>query len=411
MTLVGPSSAAASTVALSPAVLAQASLPFGRSVQVELARIGGFAGLSFALAALAALLYRWYTREAIPREIPLLLGTAAVAFYLGVVGIFDELILGDATELFALEVVLRNLLALGVAAAVTPVGRRLGDRLATDVFAVAGARDVDAEVSRLVRQVGRVSTVELPETVDDIDGYDPVPAETKAAIAGKTLLFPRRQSVEERRDRLAVRLKEDYGVGYVDAEFDDDGRLAYLAVGSRVAGVGPTLGPGTVAVAVRADPPTAASPGDTVQVWSTEPDPERLLTADLRAAVDDVVTLAVDEAEVDRLSVAETYRLVTLPAEPQVAREFATLLRTADETMAAIELAADSDLVGETVGSLTATVAAVRPPGQPIELLPARRRPLAAGDTLYVVARPEALRRLEVAAGVRDAPDDRTQSS
>ncbi len=379
-------------------VAQQGGLPAERSLLVLVARLGGFAGLSFTLALTAALGYRWYTRELIPLEVTLLLGTAVVAFYLGVVGIFDELVGGGADGLFALDAVLTNVLSLVVAAVVTPSGRRVGDRIATDVFAMAGAREVNAEVSRLVRHVGRVEAVELPDSIDDIDGYDPVSAETKEAMAGKTLLFPRRQSVEERRDRLATRLKDDYGVGYVDAEFDDAGRLQYLAVGSRVAGLGPTLAPGTVAVAVRADPAYSASPGDTVQVWTTGPDPTRVTTADLRGAVDDVATLAVDESDAAALSPEETYRLVTLPVEPRASREFATLLRAADETMAAVRVAPDSDLVGSTVGELDVTVTAVHPASEPVELLPNRDRPLAVGDTLYVVARPEALRRLDVAA-------------
>ncbi|MFC7233693.1 hypothetical protein ACFQMM_24280 [Saliphagus sp. GCM10025308] len=63
-----------------------------------------------------------------------------------------------------------------------------------------------------------------------------------------------------------------------------DGTVDHLAVGSVPSGIGPTLAPGSVAMAVRADPAPDASPGDVVEVWSADgSDSRRLATADLRA--------------------------------------------------------------------------------------------------------------------------------
>ena len=265
------------------------------------------------------------------------------------------------------------------------------------MFAVAGARELDVEVSRIVRSVGRITDVTLPEDADDIadmEGYDPVAPATKAALAGKTLIFPRRLTVAELEERLVTRLQDDYDVGHVDVELAADGTVAYLALGSRVTGIGPTLAPGTVAVAVRADPANAASPGDRVQVWRTGESAERLLTAELRAHVDDVATLAVAEEEAVRLEADETYRLVTLPAEPQAEREFASLLRAADETMYVVRVAEGSDLVGAAVEGLDATVVAVEGADGSVDDLPDDRT-LAVGDAVYVVSRPETYRRLD----------------
>jgi K+/H+ antiporter YhaU regulatory subunit KhtT len=367
------------------------------------------------VSALSALVFRWYTREPVPVGVSTLLGLSVVAIYLNTIGLFTQLVGGESAAIFELEAVVFNVAAIGLAAVVAPVGRGIGDRVATDVFAVAGVKDLDAEVSRIVRTVGRVTSVTIPdaEEIEDMESYDPVMPDVKAEMAGKTLLFPNRLTVEELRDRLVTRLKDDYRVGYVDVELTERGDVDYLAVGSRAAGIGPTLGHGTVAVSLRADPANAASPGDVVQVWrparvETAGDdgtderrpPERLLTGELRARADDVVTLAVDETEAEKLDASTTYRLVSLPAEPQVDREFASLLRAADETMAAVSIKEGSAVVGETLGSLDVTVAAVRPLAGGIEAIPSRARPIEVGDTLYVVARPEVLRRLEARASV-----------
>jgi hypothetical protein len=348
------------------------------------------------VAAVAALGYRWYTKLRLPLWLSILLGLSVAALTINTVGVFTDLLSGE-TGIFSTGRVVFNVVALGVGAAGAPVGRLVGDRFATDVFAVAGARELDVEVSRIVRSVGRITDVTLPEDADDIvdmEGYDPVSPATKETLAGKTLIFPRRLTVAELENRLVTRLQDDYDVGHVDVELAADGTVVYLSLGSRVTGIGPTLAPGTVAVAVRADPANAASPGDRVQVWRTGSETERLLTAELRAHVDDVATLAVAEEEAAKLDADDTYRLVTLPAEPQAEREFASLLRAADETMYVVTVADGSDLVGAAVEGLDATVVAVEDADGSVDVLPDDRT-LAAGDAVYVVARPETHRRLD----------------
>jgi hypothetical protein len=356
--------------------------------------------LAFAVGAalvggVAGLVYRWYTKFRLPVWLSVLFGLSLVSLYLNTVGVFSEL-LGGETGIFSLRLVVFNVLALAVGASAAPLGRLVGDRIATDVFAVTGARELDVEVSRLVRSVGRITDVTLPEETDDIgdiEGYDPVAEATKETLAGKVLIFPRRLSRTELEARLVTRLQDDYDVGHVDVELAADGTVEYLALGSRVTGIGPTLAPGTVAVAVRADPANAASPGDRVQVWGTDPR-ERLLTAELRAHVDDVATLAVNEEEATRLDAGTTYRLVTLPAEAQADREFASLLRAADETMYAVTVAEGSDLAGAAVASIEATVVAVEGEDGAVDTLP-HDRTLVAGDEVFVVCRAEAYRRLD----------------
>jgi hypothetical protein len=348
------------------------------------------------VAAVAALGYRWYTKLRLPLWLSILLGLSVAALTINTVGVFTDLLSGE-TGIFSTGRVVFNVVALGVGAAGAPVGRLVGDRFATDVFAVAGARELDVEVSRIVRSVGRITDVTLPEDADDIvdmEGYDPVSPATKETLAGKTLIFPRRLTVAELENRLVTRLQDDYDVGHVDVELAADGTVVYLSLGSRITGIGPTLAPGTVAVAVRADPANAASPGDRVQVWRTGSETERLLTAELRAHVDDVATLAVAEEEAAKLDADDTYRLVTLPAEPQAEREFASLLRAADETMYVVTVADGSDLVGAAVEGLDATVVAVEDADGSVDVLPDDRT-LAAGDAVYVVARPETHRRLD----------------
>ncbi|WP_435319356.1 potassium transporter TrkA [Haloarchaeobius sp. TZWSO28] len=383
------------TTAGIPAMAAQVVVPGITMNQlfVAIIRVLSLGALAAVVASLVAVVYRWYTREGVPDGVAILIGIGAVALVLNTE---ETLASTTAVDTAAAATTISSIVAAGIGA---DLGRRGGDSFAANAFAVTGAAKLDREVSQLVRAVGRAVTVTLPEEVEDIDGYDPVDTETKEALAETTFVFPRRITVVELRDRVVARLKDDYGVGHVDIDIAEDGTVSYLAVGSRAAGLGPTLAPGTVAIAIQADPAHAASPGDVVQVWErTEDGLQRRATGELRATKGDVVTLAIDETDAGALSDSTKYRLVTLPAEPSADREFASLLRVADETMGAVAIEEGSSLAGLTVGALDVTVAAVRAPDGAVTATPARATELPAGTTVYVIARPDALRTFEAAA-------------
>ena len=364
-----------------------------------------FAVTAVLVAGAAALTYRWYFRDEIPEGVTVLLGVAVVALYLNTTSL-GAIAVGESPALLEPQSVFFNVVSLGVAAVTAPPGRYVGDRLAVDVFALSGARQLEGELSGIVRAVGRFTTVTLPpaEAIEDMDTYDPVSPEKKAEMAGKTLLFARKLSGEELREWLVARVKSDHGVGYVDVDVTEGGEIGYFAVGSRAAGLGPTLAPGSAAVAVAADPPNNATAGDAVQLWG-DPEPKRVATGELRGVAGDAATIALDESDAERLAEEESYRLVTLPSEPQADREFASLLRNADETMAAIAIGAGSELDGSTVGDVDVVVAAVRPEDGSVQPIPPRACAFDAGDLVYLVGRPDALRRFEAdAAGKRVEP-------
>ncbi|GAB3683689.1 hypothetical protein GCM10028857_11610 [Salinarchaeum chitinilyticum] len=392
------------------------------------ARILAMAIGSASVAAAASLAYRWYSGGSIPEGVPILLGVSIVATALNTTATLQKSLVAD--ELVGGSAAGYTLAAFAVGTIAADAGRRAGEHLAGDLPSVESVRTMESDVGSLVRAAGRVIRVRVPETIEDIDGYEPVPKEVKADLAGTTFLFPRRMTVGELRERLVERLKRDYEVGHVDVELAEDGSVEYLALGRRLAGVGQTLAPGTVAVAIRADPAFTATPGDRVQIWrppesaqavsaempeekleeaddesvhdsgvangadAPASEPTQVTTGELRATVGEVVTIAVDESDADLLDDDVRYRLVTLPASVQTEREFASLLRSADETMGSITVEAGSDLDGSSVESIDLTVVALQSNGD-VSAIPPGDRVLDAGETVYVVGRPDGIRRLE----------------
>lgn len=365
---------------------------------VNLARIIVLAISATTAGAVAGIVHRWYAGARVPDGLSVLVGLSVVAIYLNTAGALSEVI-GGQLELLAVETAIFNTVTFFLAAVTAVGGGRLGDRIGVGLFAVTGAKSVEADVSRIVRTVGRVITVQLPDEIEDIDGYDPVDPATKEKLSGHTLVFPRRLTLEELRARFIDRLRTDYGVGHVDVEFTDDATVRYLALGGRESGIGATLPPGSAALAVRADPPNNASPGDIVQVWTgrTEDDapPKRVANAELRGTADDLVTLAMDEPDAMQLDTDQRYRLVTLPVEPRPDREFAAQLRTAAETMGVARVMEGSAVVGRAVGAIDLPIVAIETTNGDIEALPSTDRSLAVGETIYAIGRPDRLRKLE----------------
>ncbi len=379
--------------------VAVGQIAFGTGLLVDAARLIVLVVTAAAVGAAAGIVHRWYTADRVPDGLSVLVGLSVVAIYLNTAGALSEVI-GGQLELLAVETAIFNTVTFFVAGVSAAAGGRIGDRIGVGLFAVSGAKSVDADVSRIVRTVGRVTTVRLPDEIEDIDGYDPVDPATKEKLVGHTLVFPKRLTLEELRTRFIDRLRTDYGVGHVDVEFDDDATVEYLAVGGRESGIGATLPPGSAALAIRADPPNNASPGDLVQVW-TEGDPaddthpKRVMNAEVRGTADDIVTLAVDEPDAIRLDTDRRYRLVALPVEPRTDREFAAQLRTAAETMGVVRVSEGSALVDRAVGDVDIAVVAIGTAGGDIEAIPSPDRRLTAGETIYAVGRPDRLRKLE----------------
>ncbi len=369
---------------------------------VDIARAIVFVTVAAVAGGIVGIVYRWYVGERVSEGLSVLVGLGVVAIYLNTAGALGDVI-GGEVDILAVETAIFNTVTFFLAGVAAAGGSRIGDRIGVDFFAVSGGRSVDRDVSRIVRTVGRVTTVQLPTEIGDIDGYDPVDPATKEKLAGQTLVFPRRLTVDELRSRFITRLRTDYGVGHADVDFADDGTVEYLALGGRESGIGATLPPGSAAVAVRADPPNNASPGDAVQVWTagdpaTETAPKRVTNAELRGAAEDLVTLAMDEPDAKRLDADRRYRLVTLPVEPRVDREFAAQLRSAEETMSGVSIEEKSALVGTSIGALDVAVVAVRSTDGDVIAIPTRNREIEPGETIYAIGRPDRLRKLESAA-------------
>lgn len=364
-----------------------------------LLRMLGLALLAATVSLIISFVYRVRGKASIPDGPTLLVGLGTVALYLNTRLALVQF-LGEDPQPLALGNALWNVATFVLAGGGAFVGRHFGE--STAASGRVSLSGLQPDLSPIVRATGRFITVTLPDEIKDIEGYDPVPAETKDKLAGSRLDFPKGLTLEELRDQLVARLKEKHYVGYVDLELTAKGEIKHLAVGQRAIGLGPLLSPGSAAVAVPSDPPFSATPGDAVQVWANgENGPERIGRGELRAHTEAVATIAGRRSLVRRVDPNQTYRLVTMPAESTAGREFISLLRRSDETLSVVELTGESPLVGVSIRALDLTVIAVEAADGTVETLPTAARSIQPGDRLHAIGRPESLRKLKATPGAK----------
>lgn len=385
--------------------LLQSGDAFGGSTSIEWTRtallgILGYGLLAGVGALAAAFGYRGATVRKLPLGAAVLLALALPSGWLVLEAIrHGEVVVDSPLIHYTSGSYLLGLVAAGGVAAAG--GHRLGDHLACGVYDVRRL-ETDGPAADLVRSAGLAVAVTLPESIDDAEGYPSVDDGVKRDLAGRRFLFPNDLSVSDLRSRLETRLESDFGIGYVRAALSEDGAVEAVAVGDRRPGIGPTLGPDRVAVAIAGDPPSRASTGDPVEVWTSAADSRRYVaTGTLRASTGPITTLLVDADDAEAFEPGQRYRLTTRPETPSAGHALVAAIRASDETVTVTTVEDGGPLENEFAGWVPGRVLAIER-GDEIVSLPADKEPLEAGDAIYVFGTP---------AELEASPSDRSESA
>jgi hypothetical protein len=95
-----------------------------------IAQMGGLMIFAGTLAAVSAVVYRWYVRDIVPRGLSLLIGLSGVAVYLNTTTALGQVIAGSTAPTDA-EQALFNIAAFIIAGVGAVAGRRIGDQFGT----------------------------------------------------------------------------------------------------------------------------------------------------------------------------------------------------------------------------------------------------------------------------------------
>jgi len=317
--------------------------------------------------------------------------------------------------------------------------QKLRDRgLSTDVIELVGGR-------------GRV-TVEIAGEVSDMEGYPPLPAETRNAIVEGTWTFPADLPLAELEDRFAERLRTELDLADVAVRIDERAR-ATVAAAPPTGALSKRVPAGKRAVSVPALVPSGIARGDVVRVVT--PDltvdgtvlaanssgkVESVSTAPVKtpsATVDEAaserstgdgppadgdartdggeappspsssaptttggegrVTVAVDRSEAAALLRADRGRVLVLSRGTRREYELTTLLRRAGKRFRRVTVVAGGPLDGKTIGEVavreTYDVVVLAARHETWTIAPSGAQTLSAGDDLFVVGGRDALDR------------------
>lgn len=304
------------------------------------------------------------------------------------------------------------------------VGDRLGAQLPRRLtLRRITERTLSADAVERVGGRGQVR-VQVAGEVGDIEGYPPLPADLRTAIAESSYAFPADLPLAELEDRFVDRLRTDHDLVEVTARLDERAR-ATVAAAPPVGGLSKRVPGGERAVTVRAPVPAGLAAGDRVAVTAGGRTREATVlgvAAATPAATDGGtvrddgaaatgtpapvvpcegrVTLGLDREGATALVGADVERLVALSRGTRREFELVGLLRRAGKRFRRVTLGAGGALDGRTLGEAAVrdvfgvTVLAVR--GRDADgwtLVPRGDHALAAGDALVVVGARDALDR------------------
>ena len=389
--------------------------------------LGIITGIIPALVAgMLGFVFKYFTGVTIP-------GLGVVVLALAIAGINGGLLALNDETVRSAERAPAILTAIIVVLMLSLYAHAQGDKLGANVpkrVSLRKLRDrtLSTDVVELVGGRGQVRVTVVGE-VGDMEGYPPLPAETRQAIAGGEWTFPADVPLAELETRFAERLRTELDVADVVVTIDEKAR-ATVSAAPPTGGLSKRVPAGKRAVTVPALVPTGLARGDVVRVVT----PDLVVEGTLLAAksggkkedkkeskpTDPVatdggepkstapatpattggegrVTVAVDRSEAAPLLRAGRGRVLVLSRGTRREYELTTLLRRAGKRFRKVTVVPGGPLDGHTIGEVgvreTYEVAILAARHESWTVAPRGTQELAAGDELFVVGKREALDR------------------
>ncbi|WP_144922607.1 potassium channel family protein [Halorubrum salsamenti] len=409
--------------------------------------LGVITGIVPALVAgVLGFVFKYVTDVTIP-------GLGVVVLSLAIAGVNGGLLALNDETIRSSERAPAILTAIIVVLMLSMYAHAQGDRLGASVpkrISLKQLRDrtLSTDVIELVGGRGRVS-VEVAGEVTDMEGYPPLPAETRRAILDGDWTFPADLPLTELEDRFAERLQTELDLADVAVRIDEQAR-ATVAAAPPTGALSKRVPAGKRAVSVSALVPTGIARGDLVRVITPDlavegavlaarssgtpeagagaatapasaagdgPEPDDDLrtdggeatvasppaaTAPTTTGGEGRVTVAVTRSEATELLRADRGRVLVLSRGTRREYELTALLRRTGKRFRKVSVVAGGPLDGHTISeaevreAYDVTVLAAR--HESWTIAPAGAQPLSADDELFVVGSRDALDRFEEVA-------------
>jgi hypothetical protein len=406
--------------------------------------LGVITGIVPALVAgTLGFVFKYVTDVTIP-------GLGVVVLSLAIAGVNGGLLALNDETIRSSERAPAILTAIVVVLMISLYAHAQGDKLGASVpkrISLKQLRDrtLSTDVIELVGGRGRVS-VEVAGEVNDMEGYPPLPADTRAAILDGDWTFPADLPLAELESRFAERLRTELDLADVAVRIDEQAR-ATVSAAPPTGALSKRVPAGKRAVSVSALVPTGIARGDVVRVITPDLDVEGAViaarssgkaepgaaaaaesdapggegaapnsgdnartdggeaevaappaaTAPTTTGGEGRVTLALGRSEATALLRADRGRVLVLSRGTRREYELTALLRRAGKRFRKVSVVAGGPLDGHTIGEAEVReaydVAVLAARHDTWRVAPDGSQPLSAGDDLFVVGSRDALDR------------------
>lgn len=257
---------------------------------------GGIAALPIIFLSL---IFRYFTNEKLPSFIGIILGLGILGISGGLLAVLEQTTVEGIAQIIVASIII-----------VWSVGA--GDKMAEKIPKVR-----EPFFHKLKGKKSKYITIKLPNKhlIYDISGKPKVLNELKSELSEREFIFPSDLSIEEISNRIRRRLILDWGVGDVELEIDETGKIVYLALSAKESGLSETIPKGKLAVPVRCDIiPSGLSSNDIVRIYLKNK--EVIDQVEVRGVnkEDKIVTVIVDPISFEKIMEKEAQLIVALPS-------------------------------------------------------------------------------------------------
>ena len=208
--------------------------------------------VAFFAVMLLSIVYRYFTTEKLSSFIGIAFGLGFWGFSGGLLSILEQPTVGGALEIVAVTI----FVVWGV-----NTGDKIAEKLPKKGISLFGA---------IRGGKPAYTTVKLPNArlIYDMATKPRVPASIKAELSEREFTLPCDLPLEDVVKRVKRRLITDWGIGDVDLELDQDGKVIHLAVSGKEQGLSVLIPEGSVAIPIEcAIVPSNLASGDFVKIF------------------------------------------------------------------------------------------------------------------------------------------------
>ena len=246
-----------------------------------------------------SLIFRYFTNEKLPSFIGIILGLGILGVTGGLLAVLEQTTVEGVAQIVIGSIVI----VWGVGA---------GDKMAEKIPKVREPFSL-AMKDKKPKHI----TIKLPSKhlIYDISGKPKVLDELKSELSEREFIFPYDLSIEEISSRIKRRLSSEWGVGDVELEIDDTGKIVYLAVSAKKSGLSETIPKGKLAVPVKCNSiPSGLSSNDIVRIYLKGKEIiDQVEVRDVNKE-DKIVTVIVDSSSFEKIMEKEAQLIVALPS-------------------------------------------------------------------------------------------------